>query len=245
MKIGIIKKGLVFASLLLISINKPALSAPQSFEVVTESIINMSNQKMTINSKMSYADKKVRMENQITTKEKLPQGMDKSIMIMDSSKKIAYTLMPQNKSAMKIDMAAMEKLQGANGSGAGLTSQFVSDPTQVQAQIKKMGGKMVGAESILGYLCDIWSMNQEITVSQDGTKEKAVVKIWLSNKLSIPLKMEVNSPKKGNFITMKAKSLRTDVKLAASLFEVPSGYQVIDMNEMMKKMKNTKQLSGK
>lgn len=245
MKIGIIKKGLVFASLILFSINQPALSAAKNFEVTTESLINMANQKMTINSKMSYSDKKVRMENEIITKEKLPQGMNKSIMIMDSSKKIAYTLMPQNKSAMKIDMAVMEKMQGASGSGAGLTSQFVSDPSQVQSQIKKMGGKMVGAESILGYLCDIWSMNQEIQVAQDGTKEKATVKIWLSNKLSIPLKMEVTSPKKGNFISMKAKSLKTDVKLPDSLFEVPSGYQVIDMNEMMKKMKNTKQLNGK
>lgn len=86
---------------------------------------------MTINTKMSVDDKKSRMENQIITTEKLPAGMDKSVLIMDNTKKIMYTLMPQQKMAMKLDMETMKKMQGASGgntSSMNLSNDFMSNP---------------------------------------------------------------------------------------------------------------------
>lgn len=37
---------------------------------------------------------------------------------------------------------------------------------------------MVGAETILGHLCDIWQTTQNIPTGQ-GTTENATVKFWL------------------------------------------------------------------
>ncbi len=238
-----VKKGIIAFSAFFIGVMQPAFSAPKSFEILAESSVNANGKLMTINTKMSVDDKKSRMENQIITTEKLPAGMDKSVLIMDNTKKIMYTLMPQQKMAMKLDMETMKKMQGASGgntSSMNLSNDFMSNPDQLKEQIKKMGGKMVGAESILGYMCDIWAFQQDMPTDNKGGKEKANVKVWLSSKLSVPLKMEVLSQKKVNLMTMKVKSFKPDVKFAASMFEVPSDYKVTDMQKMMEQMKNTK-----
>ena len=82
-----VKKGIIAFSAFFIGVMQPAFSAPKSFEILAESSVNANGKLMTINTKMSVEDKKSRMENQIITTEKLPAGMDKSVLIMDNTKK--------------------------------------------------------------------------------------------------------------------------------------------------------------
>lgn len=54
----------------------------------------------------------------------------------------------------------------------------------------------------------------------------------VTNKLGIPLKMEATTPQKGKVFSLKAKEVKTDGKIDASLFEVPKDYKVSDMQQM-------------
>ncbi|MFN8673892.1 MAG: hypothetical protein U0457_17660 [Candidatus Sericytochromatia bacterium] len=235
-----IKKGIVAFSLFFVGVMQPAFSVPSSFELVAESNVTAQGKKISFNTKMSYSDKKMRMDNDIVTTEKMPAGMNKSIMILDQSKNIAYTLLPSQKQAMKIDMEMMKKMGGANNN-MNMSTSFMENPEKTKEQLKKMGGKMVGAETVLGHMCDIWTATQDIPMGNKGEKEKADVKIWLASKLGIPLKMIITSKKQGEIMNMKAKSVKTDVKFDSSLFEVPSNYQVTDMQKMLEQMKKVKQ----
>lgn len=227
-----LKKGLILTSVFLISVMAPAVAIPQNVKLETQSTINNNGQKIVINSKIWYGNKKIRMENEIATTQGIPAGMNKSSMILDSGKNTAYLMMPQNKTAIKVDSNMMNKMQGNQSSG-NLTAQMLSDPAQMQAQLKKNGGKMVGAETILGYLCDIWQINSDIPNPQTQVKENATVKVWLAHNLNIPLKLEMNTVKRGKFMTVYSKEIQTDVSMPSSLFEVPKDYQVTDMQQMM------------
>jgi hypothetical protein len=226
------KKGLFLTSAFLISVMVPAVAAPQNVKLETESTINNNGQKIVINSKIWYGDKKIRMENEVAPTQGIPAGMTKSSMIVDSGKNIAYFMMPQNKTAIKVDSAMINKMQGNQG-GGNLSSQMLSDPSQMQAQLKKNGGKMVGAEKVIGYLCDIWQVKTDITNPQNQEKENATIKVWLAHQLNIPLKMEMNTAKRGKFMTILSKNVQTGVSMPSSLFEVPRDYQVTDMKQMM------------
>ena len=101
-------------------------------------------------------------------------------------------------------------------------------------EIKKRGGKMIGSEKILDHLCDIYQMQAPIP----GSKESGTVKLWLAHKLNIPLKMEMSSVKNGKFMTLKAKELKTNISVSSNMFEVPKGYMVTDMQQMMNQLKD-------
>ncbi|MBC7475724.1 MAG: DUF4412 domain-containing protein [Candidatus Sericytochromatia bacterium] len=229
-----LKKQFVIISTLLLAVATPAMSATQNIQLKTESAMNANGQKIIVNSTILYGDKKIRMENEIVGNKNIPASMGKSTMIYDSAKKVMYMMMPQNKTVVKADSETIAKLQG-NG-GGNVNSQLLSDPSQIQAQIKKQGGKMVGAETILGYLCDIWQMKQDIPM-QGGAKESATVKIWLAHKISIPLRMLINSPTRGEIVSIRAKDIKTGVNIPASTFEIPSGYTVSDVAQLMNQIK--------
>jgi hypothetical protein len=231
-----LKKGLFLTSVFLISAMAPVVALPQNVKLETESTLNNNGQKIVVNSKIWYGNKKIRMENEMAPVQGMPAGMNKSSMIMDSGTNTAYLMMPQNKTAIKVDSAMMNKMQGAQAGGGNLASQMLADPSQMQDQLKKNGGKMVGAEKVLNYLCDIWQINTDIPNPQTQIKENATIKVWLAHSLNIPLKVEMNSAKRGKFMTVVSKNVQTGVNIPASMFEVPKDYQVTDMKQMMNQL---------
>ncbi len=230
------KKGLFLASVFLFSSIGVAYSAPKNMQLKTESTLNTNGQKIVVNSTVWYGGSKVRMENEIAPTKGIPANLGKSTIIYDSQNKVVYMMMPQNKTAIKADSETLNKLQGQGGA-SNLNTQLITNPGEIRNEIKKQGGKMVGAETVLGYLCDIWQMNSEIPLDQTGKKENATVKIWIANKLSVPLKMEIISKQRGKVVGIIAKEVKTDVNIPSSTFEVPSGYQINDVQQMMNQMK--------
>ncbi len=88
--------------------------------------------------------------------------------------------------------------------------------------MKKMGGKKTGTETINGKDCDIWEI------------AKMMSKIWIWK--TIPIKTEVNMM--GMKITQTAVSIETDIPVMQSMFQIPEGIQIqemdnIDMNSLM------------
>ena len=230
------KKGLFLVSTFLFSSIGSAYSAPQNMQLKTESTLNTNGQKVIVNSTVWYGANKVRMENEIQPTKGVPSNLGKSTIIYDSLKKTVYMMMPQNKTAIKADSETLNKLQN-QGSVGNINTQLITNPGEIRNEIKKQGGKMIGAETVLGYLCDIWQMNSQIPLDQNGTKEDATVKIWLANKLSVPLKMEIISKKRGKVVGIIAKEVKTGMNIPNSTFEVPAGYQINDVQQMMNQMK--------
>lgn len=231
------KKGLVvFSAFLFSTMNTAFAATPQNMQLKTESTLNANGQKVVINSTVWYGTSKVRMENDIAPTKGVPANLGKSTIIYDSAKKVVYMMMPQNKTAIKADSATLNSLQ-AQGGAADLNTQLITNPGEIRNEMKKQGGKMVGAETVLGYLCDIWQMESQVPVSQTGVKEPATVKVWLANKLSIPLKMEIISKQRGKVVSVVAKEVKTNMTIPSSTFEVPSGYKITDVQQMMNQMK--------
>lgn len=245
-----IKKGLFLFSTFIISITAPSFADVQNMQIEAETNINMKGNSAVINSNIIYGNDKVRMESEISGNKNIPANMGKSIMLFDTKKKIGYMMTPQVKSAIKMDMEQLEKMQSKMGSASpNLNLSMMSDPGKIKEEFKKRGAKMVGAETVLGYLCDIWQMSENMPLNQGGKVENVSMKFWLSHKLNIPLRMEMTSASQGKFLSMKTKSIKTDVKMASASFEVPKDYKVTDMQQMlnqaMNQMKNNKQIQGK
>ena len=106
----------------------------------------------------------------------------------------------------------------------------------IEKKVKQQGGKKVGTEKILGYLCDIWQVNVDAINPETNQKEKAVTKMWLSQELKLPLKVEMTSPTKGSLLTITTKRIKTNVDYSSTFFDIPKGYQITDMNEMLMQM---------
>lgn len=228
------KKGLAVFSTFLFTTMNTAFATPQNMQLKTESVLNANGQKIVVNSTVWYGGTKVRMENEIAPTKGVPANLGKSAIIYDSSEKAIYMMMPQNKTAIKADSNTLKKFQGAGANS--VNTQLLTNPAEIRNEIKKQGGKMVGAEVVLGYLCDIFEMNTQMPTNQSGGTENATVKIWLANKLSVPLKMQVDSKQRGRLVTINAKEINTNANIPSSMFQVPAGYQVTDIQKMMSQM---------
>jgi outer membrane lipoprotein-sorting protein len=230
------KKGLVAFSAFLFTTMNTAYAAPQNMQLKTESVLNANGQKIIINSTLWYGGNKVRMENEIAPTKGVPSNLGKSTIIYDSDEKVVYMMMPQNKTAIKADSETLTKMQNQGGVG-NVNAQLLTNPSEIRSELKKQGGKMIGAETVLGYLCDIWQMNTSMPINQSGAKEDATVKIWLANKLSVPLRMEIMSKQRGKIVSINAKEINANINIPKSTFEVPAGYQITDVQKMMNQMK--------
>lgn len=233
-----IKKGVILTTIFLASVVTPSLAAPQSVQLEAETSISNGGEKFVINSSMFYGNKKIRIDSEVKASNpaSMPAGFGKTSMVFDSDKNVAYMMTPQTKTALKMDMKTMQQMQGGNPGASNMTSKMMSDPGEIKSELQKQGGKMVGAETVLGHLCDIWQAPMKMP-TQQGTTENATVKIWIANKINIPLKMEATSTAKGKFMTYIAKSVKTDAKFDPATFEVPKGYQITDFSQMMNQQK--------
>ncbi|MZP31392.1 DUF4412 domain-containing protein [Heliobacterium undosum] len=134
-------------------------------------------------------------------------GAEKGIMLMDQAQKVAYMYLPSENMAMKIDMTQAE-------------SKAKKSPLEYDDELTDDSKyKVLGDETIRGEDCKVIEVQEK-----DGT-----AKLWLSKKSGLPLRAEAKSATETS--TVDFLDYKTD-NIADSEFELPSGVQVMDMNQI-------------
>ncbi|GIW22184.1 MAG: hypothetical protein KatS3mg068_1191 [Candidatus Sericytochromatia bacterium] len=233
----------------LVSISYQALAKSNDTYILMDSQVNNNGQKINFKTLVWYSEDKVRMENDLQNASELniPQNMSKSVFLYDLKNKNMFVMMPNNKTAIKIDNNTAKQMGNNFGSPmpSNLNTDFLYDKDKIRDEIKKMGGKMTGSETVLGQLCDIWEYSNSITNPQTQEKDIFYSKLWISNKLNIPLKIEITSASKGKIIVVKAKEIKTNQDFKEDIFNVPKDYQITDMQKMMKDILQIQQNKSK
>jgi hypothetical protein len=134
-----------------------------------------------------------------------------SIMITDVAKKTSYMLMPQQKMYMEFNA------QMAGRRGPDTQDMKPMDINNPCANQEGVTCKKVGTETVNGRSCDKW-----VFTGKNGETRTA----WIDQKLHFPVKMESEST------TWEMKNIKEGAQ-PASLFEIPSDYQKMDMGGMM------------
>jgi outer membrane lipoprotein-sorting protein len=177
-----------------------AWQAGQPFSADTTSTSVRTGEKTM--SKIYFSPRKMRMDSTARGHE--------TIMIVDSSTKTSYMLMPQRH--MYMEMRADQ--------GGVVTRPEQTAPSSFDPKRPCMADatcKQVGTETISGRVCEKW----------ETTTKRGTTTTWVDKKLFYPMKtmtatgdvMELSNVKEG--------------KPDASLFEVPAGYRKMDMGSMM------------
>lgn len=234
----------------LVSISTQAIAKNNETYILMDSQVNNNGQKIVFKTSVWYGEEKVRMEHDLQNSSEIgiPESMSKSILLFDLKNKNMFLMMPNNKTAIKMDNATMKQMGNSPMGGqmpTNLNTDFLYDKDKMRDEIKKLGGKMTGSETVLGHLCDIWEYSNPMTNPQTKEKDVFYSKLWISNKLNIPLKIEVNSASKGKIMAVKAKEVKSNQNFDNALFTVPKDYQVTDMQKMMKEILQLQQNKSK
>lgn len=134
--------------------------------------------------------------------------------ITDLEAKKAYTLMHEQKMYMEHDL---NRPMGPMGRGPRMPEIKQYDASNPCANQEGVTCKKTGTETVNGRTCDVWEFHK------DGAKEQTT---WIDRKLHIPVK------------TLHADGTSfelTNIKEGtqpASEFEIPEGYQKMDMGGM-------------
>lgn len=134
------------------------------------------------------------------------QGGEKQVMIFRLDKDIVWLLMP----AEKIYMEMSTRESGAY------------DPTLDQNIQDKAETKLLGKETVNGYVCDKYQYIYHDTSMGTTTQ-------WISKKLNYPIKSEYQSPSGDMFI--EYKNIK-EGNVQNSLFEVPGDYALLSLPGM-------------
>jgi len=162
---------------------------------------------MSSAGKLYFSDKKVRMEMNTMGRQ--------NVVIRDESSKVTYMLMPQQRMYMEMPAGAMPQRRGADWQAY--------DASNPCAMMTDMTCQKLGTETVDGNLCTKWQLT--------GTGERAGTKVtvWIDQKTGIPIKSQ--TPRGSMELTNIQQGPQS-----ASLFEVPAGYQKMDMGNMMQNM---------
>jgi len=131
-------------------------------------------------------------------------------MIVDSEKQTTYMMMPQQKMYME--------MHASNARSGGLSDVKPFDANNPCANNPETTCTKEGTETVNGRTCDRWLLTK-------GTEKRT---LWLDKKLHFPIK---TVSAEGSTMEM------TNIKEGgqdASLFEVPAGYQKIEMGGGMR-----------
>lgn len=220
----------------------PGLAAiPKSMIMTTQIISSEGGRNVTADATIYYMDMKFRTEvssnMQSTGSVKVN---NKATVIMDAKAKTGYLIDDRNRTAIKIDEAQVEQMTGSSGSAGSFTnpSEFLTDPAKVKSELQKQGGKQIGKEKLLGYNCTIWQIAQTVKIppargsNAAPTSDNIIVKLWLADEVSIPLKAEVTSAKRGKIASMTTKKIQVNVPVKGSMFDIPSGYKITTLADM-------------
>jgi hypothetical protein len=155
--------------------------------------------------KMYFGNQKVRFD--------MSGGGHEMIMINDTTKKTAYMLMPQQKMYMEMNTAMQ-------GRGPRMPDAKPVDPSNPCSGDSKFTCNKVGTETVNGRSCDKWEFTNASNPKENYT-------VWIDQKLHFPIK---NARANGD--VWELQNLKEGAQ-AASLFEVPSDYNKMDMGGMM------------
>lgn len=130
----------------------------------------------------------------------------KQVVILRLDKGVTWTLMPENKMYMEISAIGKE----------------ATDP-EIEEKIKGMAEKKsLGKEKVNGYVCEKYQY-----IYHD--KSLGVLTQWLSKRLNYPIKTEYKA-EAYNMVT-EYKNIKEE-RIPDSLFEIPSGYQKMQLPNM-------------
>jgi outer membrane lipoprotein-sorting protein len=137
------------------------------------------------------------------------QGHD-SIMISDQSRKVAYFVMTQQKMYMEMSTDKPGPRRGPDWQ-----AYDVANPCKTMADTTC---EKIGTEVVDGRLCNKWKFT---STSSSRT-------VWVDQKTGIPIKTLMSDG-----TTMELTNIKEGPQ-SAGLFEVPAGYQKMDMGNMMR-----------
>jgi outer membrane lipoprotein-sorting protein len=141
------------------------------------------------------------------------KGMSQTMIMLGDEAKTTYMIDPKGKRAMKMSVQSqMDKLQAHEPTPSAAASTPTAPPQGVP--------KLVGQETIDGHVTDKYEVDY-------GAQGKGTM--WIDPEKNLPVRMEGQ----GNTIDFKNYQFGAQ---PADAFEVPKGYAVTDMDEMMKKM---------
>ncbi len=138
-----------------------------------------------------------------------------AIMITNFTTKTTDTLMPEQH--MYMEFNAADAMAGRSGTPG---IKPLSDPGNPCASEEGMMCKNLGVEQIDGRTCDHWQMT-----NKDGT----VTNVWIDQKIHFPIK---SASQDSSWTLTNIKEGEPE----ASLFEIPTGYQKMDMGNITQGM---------
>jgi len=134
----------------------------------------------------------------------ITEGPQKSITIVRGDKETVWVLDPTRKTYMEM---------------ANLGSAFAPGP-EAEKKLEELGErKLVGKETVNGYLCDKYDF-----VYKD--KSLGTQTHWMSRKLGVMIKMEHKNPDYP--MSMELKNIKRG-GVSDSLFELPAGYKKLEI----------------
>ncbi len=144
-----------------------------------------------------------------------------AVMITNFATQTTDTLMPEQHMYMEFKA---DQMQGRRTS-IGPSIKPLADPNNPCASMEGSTCKNLGTEQVNGRSCDHWQITD---------KNGKVSNVWIDQKLHFPIKT-VSPDSSWELTNIK------EGEPAASLFEIPSGYQKMDMGSMMQGMRPPQQ----
>lgn len=160
-----------------------------------------------LKGKLFFGDKKMRTDMDMR------RGSVSTITDLDAKK--AYTLLHEQKMYMEHDL---NRPMGPMGRGPRMPDIKEYNASNPCANQEGVTCKKTTTESVNGRTCDVWEFYK------DGAKEQTT---WIDQKLHIPVKTVHADGTSFELMNIKEGTQ------PASEFEIPSGYQKMDMGGMM------------
>ena len=142
------------------------------------------------------------------------------VVITTFATKTVDVLMPQQHMYMEMTGKDMPNRPGATPS-----LKPFRDPSNPCAYEEGATCKKIGTESVNGRSCDHWQITD---------KNGKVVNVWIDQKLHFPIKTVTGDT------TIQLTNIQEGSQ-PASLFQIPAGYQKMDMSQMMQGMRPPQQ----
>ncbi|MEB3196276.1 MAG: DUF4412 domain-containing protein [Candidatus Sericytochromatia bacterium] len=141
-----------------------------------------------------------------------------NVVLASEGGRTVILLNPADKQAMKMEMASLDEM--AENRSLQQLSQF---RLRDFSTTFKARSRAIGSETIAGEPCTI----------REQHDKSGHVRIWVSERLAIPFKFVYLEKSKPMF-AWTVKQFTPSSNLPASAFNVPGGYETVDLTEMMK-----------
>lgn len=167
---------------------------------------------MATNGKFFFGGSKTRME--------MTAGGQQVIMITDLDRKVVDQLMPQQQ--MYMEHAIGQPIGGRGPAMPEIKPYDASNPCNNDPNVTC---NKVGTEIMNGRMCDKWEFT-----AKPGTHGTSRT-VWIDKSTRIPIKTAMQDG-----MIMEFRNIKEGPQ-SASLFQVPSGYQKMDMGNLMRGMR--------